>query len=353
MRMLMVALAVAVLLAGADTLAWRWATSRLRQGLDEWVAARRAAGWTVTHGAPDAGGWPLRATLDVPALSMTGAGSDIPGGVSWTASALSLSIDFDHPRTLHAALGGEQTLRIGTIPTIAASAASLYADIPLSPGAPPRAADVTVRDLLAWPAAASTADRAGETTSAAQVLAHFDWHPAAAQSEPAIGFTIAAEAVALPSGENWALGRRISSLSAEGSLDGPMPSGAGEGPAARAAAWRDGGGTLDLRRLAFGWGPLGVSARATLAVDDALQPMGTGSARLVGFGPALDQLAHAGVIPPGAAMAARAVLSLIARPDQAGGAEPAADVPLTLRDRVLAMRQVPLLRIPPLVWPAP
>jgi hypothetical protein len=46
------------------------------------------------------------------------------------------------------------------------------------------------------------------------------------------------------------------------------------------------------------------------------------------------------------------VLSLLAGPSQQGEPE-AATIPLSLRDRTLAMRGMPLTRVPELIWPEP
>ena len=98
------------------------------------------------------------------------------------------------------------------------------------------------------------------------------------------------------------------------------------------------------------WGPLDLSASATIALDEQLQPMGAGSARLVGYAEALDALAAHAAISRSAATAAKAVLSLMANnPDD--GRPPDVDVPLTLQYRTLSMRQVPLARLPEIDWP--
>jgi hypothetical protein len=176
---------------------------------------------------------------------------------------------------------------------------------------------------------------------------------AAAQSEPAVAFSVSTEAVALPAAVKWALGPNISSLSVDGVLSGPLPR--VRDLTGWAEAWRDGGGSLTITRSALGWGSLGLSASATLALDDQLQPMGSGSARVVGYADTLDHLAAAGVLSRSAAIAAKAVLSLMAGTGMSGTGDteppPEVDVPLTLQYRTLSMRQVPLVRLPELDWP--
>ena len=134
----------------------------------------------------------------------------------------------------------------------------------------------------------------------------------------------------------------------DGALNGPVPR--MPGLARRAAAWRDGGGTLELQHVAVGWGPLALTGSATLALDPKLQPMGAGNARIVGYAQSLDALGASGAIPPRAAFAAKALAGLIAATPENGGPSEI-DVPLTLQDRTLAIRQFPLARVPSLAWP--
>ena len=118
----------------------------------------------------------------------------------------------------------------------------------------------------------------------------------------------------------------------------------------RAAAWRDGGGRMVLRRLALGWGPLGLSGSATMTLDEQMQPDGSATAQLVGYDAALDALAASGAMPQRAAVVAKGVLGILAKPPEGGGA-PRVELPVTLRDRTLTAGRFPLLRLPDLVWP--
>jgi hypothetical protein len=177
---------------------------------------------------------------------------------------------------------------------------------------------------------------------------HLDFEPEAQSGAPAVTFSLQAEAVGPPAGIARLLGPRIANLEVDGALNGPVP--AGHTPAEQAAAWRDGGGSLEVRRLALVWGPLDLTASATLAFDDQLQPMGAGSARLVGYAETLDALAAHAVISRSAATASKAVLSLMAHNPE-DGSPPDVEVPLTLQYRTLSMRQVPLVRLPELDWP--
>jgi hypothetical protein len=168
------------------------------------------------------------------------------------------------------------------------------------------------------------------------------------QGHPAADFTVTASAIVLPAGGKWPLGNLIRDIAVSGRVDGPFP------PFRTAAAWvrdwRDGGGSLVVKEAMIAWGPLAMNATATIALDDQLQPMGSGSAKVSGFMEALDRLSAAGVLTRSAATVAKAMLSLLAG-TAVGDAPAEVEVPLSLQYRTLSMRQVPLLRLSELDWP--
>jgi len=341
-----IALLVGVLLlATAHFAIWRYEVGRLDAGFAAWLAARRAEGWHANTGTPEPGGWPMAATLTVPDLLLEGGEPEIPQGLAWSAERIELRVELFSPATLAVNATGTQHLRIGDAPDIAFTAESMVAQLPLTAVAPPDAVSVTTRTLRAG------LGTVGSSDSVTIGLAQLD---GAIGSPTAWSWRLSAEAIALPADRAWALGNRISSLSTEGALDGPLP------PAgsltALATAWRDGGGRFEIRRLAMGWGPLGLSGNATLTLDQRLQPAGTGSVRAIGYDAALDALVSGRVLTPGAGLAAKAVLSLLAGSRAEGGSQggpPEVEVPLTLQDRTLSMRQAPLVRMPEIIWPAP
>jgi hypothetical protein len=108
---------------------------------------------------------------------------------------------------------------------------------------------------------------------------------------------------------------------------------------------------MELRKLDIAWGDVRLSGSATLALDPALQPMGAATARIAGYNAALDALVASGVLAPRAAVAARAVLALMARPTESG--PPVVEVPFSLQNRTLSLGRIPLVRFPELVWRAP
>jgi hypothetical protein len=334
-------LAAPLVLLAADTLYWQIAAHNLEDGFAAWVAAQRASGWTVAHQPPVRSGWPLAAVLTLPAMSLEGGAEEVPGGLSWKAETVVLRVALLRPGLLEIAAQGRQRVAVADGPEIPYTAARLNLVMPLQAAPWPGFIDVAGDDLRA-------AMPAGGVATVGSLRAHGDFHPEAPSGEAALAFTLKAETVSPPPGILRPLGSRITSLAVEGALNGPLQP--GRTATDRAVAWRDGGGALELRRLSLVWGPLDLNASATLALDEQLQPMGAGTARVIGYAETLDALASHAVISRSAATAAKAVLSLLAHsPDD--GSPPDVEVPLTLQYRTLSMRQVPLLRLPELDWP--
>lgn len=340
---LLAALALVLLVAG-HTLLWREMAQQLEAGLAAWVQARRQQGWRVEHAPPVRGGWPVSATLTLGGLRLEGGGATLPGGFGLTAERVVLRLTLPRLDRLVVELPGAQRLRLGEADW-GFAADSLVATLPVAPDTPPREGEVLAERL-----------RIGTPEGPMAVAAlrlGLEGFATATEAEPALRLSVAVEGIDLPHAPAGAagarFGRHIATLAAEASLTGPVPP--GRLPGARAEAWRDGGGTLELRSLNLRWGPVGAVATATLALDEALQPMGAGTLRISGAAEGLDALAEAGVVGRRAAGTARAVLPLLARPSGAGGT-PEVELPLTLEDRTLAVARIPVLRLLPWNWPA-
>ncbi len=338
-RLLLLAGTALLVLAFAHSLVWHWMGTRLQAGYDAWAQARRAQGWRIEHGTPTRGGWPFSATLRLPEFRLSGGQATIPGGLDWSARAVILRVALHSPGELRIAAGGPQRLRLdGT--EIPFAADRLTAKLPLQANVIPRGGEFDALRLRIGTAAGGL-----EIANAHLTL---DSRMTAIEGEPAISLEGEAENVTLP--VTSPLGRVLRSLRIEAALTGPLPG--GRNPTARAATWRDAGGTLELRRLDLAYGPATAQASATLALDDQLQPMGAGTLKLTGAEAVLDALAQAGLVTPRNANLARRVVTLLARPP-AEGEPPQLEVPLTLEGRGLAVARIPVARMPPLLWPGP
>jgi hypothetical protein len=334
-------LAAAVLVA-ADVVLRRWSEAQLRDGFAAWAEAERAEGYTVTSGVPRASGWPLAAEVTVSDLSVTGPLLDLPASATWSAQSVLLRIGLLHPRTLLIAVAGDQHLRLDGGLDLPFTAAAQRMIIPLQPGVPARSATLEVTQLRTGGALAGL--------TVAHLRGTSELKPAALQGEPALNLTASATDIALPQspGITWPLGPTIASVTLSAAVTGPMPL----TPAliARATGWRDGGGTFEVQHATLRWGPLDLSGSATLALDEHLQPMGAATAKFKGYVATLDALARGHLIPPQAALAAKAVLGLMAHTPEDGG-PPEVEVPLTLQNRTLSLGRIPLARVPEFSWP--
>lgn len=108
--------ALLVAAALADTAVWYFTVQQMRDGLADWVAARRASGWTISAVAPAAGGWPVAATLTLRDVELSGGKADIPGGLSWRADRVELRLAPRDPHVLRIETAGLQHLRLSDAP---------------------------------------------------------------------------------------------------------------------------------------------------------------------------------------------------------------------------------------------
>ncbi|WP_439596168.1 DUF2125 domain-containing protein [Falsiroseomonas sp.] len=340
-RLALGALLLLVALGAGHAVLWQLMASQLEAGLATWVQIRRAQGWRVEHATPVRGGWPLSATLTLGAVRLEGGGATLPGGLVLESERVVLRVTLPRLRRLRVEMPGAQRLRLaGGEWRFAAD--QLVALVPLEEDTPPREAEVLAERLRlsspGGPVEVASARLSATTSSTAT------------EDEPALLLDLYAEAIDLPMAADAAagFGRRIEALAAEAALSGPVPP--GREPARRAAAWRDGGGSLELRQLSIRWGPAELAAAATLALDEALQPMGAGTLRLTGASQALQALTDAGLVGRRAAGTARIMLPLLSRPGPTGATE--IEVPVTVEDRTLAIARIPVLRFPSWDWPA-
>lgn len=335
-----------VLLLAGDFAYWTWTANRLRDGIGAFIAARTAEGWRIQSGPLRLTGWPGAAVAHLPDLSLDYDPARRPGTfpvpVRITSSDLSLSVALIQPTSLTLHLNGEQRIDVAGNPPLLVNADRMEAEVPLT-AARPQDVAFGARAVRMEPADHGWATRIGTLDGEASLQ-----EP---QSTPqAMVFTTSAAEITLPERGKYPLGRSIANVSVTGQLNGPFIE--GRGLAASATAWRDGGGSLEIKQAALEWGPLWMTSTATLALDDQLQPMGSGSAKVRGYAEALDRLAGAGVLTKSAATVAKAMLSLLVGTGT-GDAPSEVEVPLTLQYRTLSMRQIPLVRLPELDWPSP
>jgi hypothetical protein len=319
---------VLTLLLALDTLAWRVATNRLRNATQAWQTALGPKGWQLTSAAPVATGWPIAAELRLDRMSLREAASS---GFAWTAARVTFGVSLLHPNRLTVRSEGAQTLAAPGLAPIRFHAEHLQAVLPLA--TPIQSAQASATQLTI-----ATPD--GDALIAATTL-EASWQPAAAH------LRLAAGPASLPAGHRWGLGQTVGALTLELIAHGAWPAGSATQAASR---WRDSGGTLDVTTVALRWGALDATGTGQARLDGALQPAATLNLKVANPEAALSTLADAGAITRNVATAATAVLTLLELPARLTGRPGVLDLPLSLDDGTVALGQIPIARVPKLVW---
>ena len=337
-------------LTGVDALLWQVAQSQLSRGVDRWEADAVAHGWSLSTGARHRGGWPFAATLTLTGLHLEGGQRLLPGGLAVIVPRLQFELGLAHPITLWIDSPGPQRLRLSHAPDIIFHADRLQARIPLGRSAP--AGWLEAENLQAG------LFGGGHPTDVQidGISLRFADETAASRAPTWISarIQVAAHGIALPDIGRWPLGAIIASAAGSVSLDSPrLYSVSGWGtqvtsdPKDQARLWRDGGGALNFSDLAVHWGPMRLAASAQLNLDANLQPAGIGRADIEGSAKALDALASAGVIQPGLAATAKAILAVM---PSAPNNPSAVHLPFVLRDNTLSVGKIPVVRVNEIAW---
>ncbi len=306
---------VCLLLLAADTAAWWVACGQVEAGLGQAIGAAGRDGWTVTAGETRWRGWPLAALVERAAVSVRGDAMVFPAGLAWSAERMAFRVNAWAPTRLDVAVSGQQTLAVGGSEAVGVRAARFDVAIDLRGQAPARASLAGVEATL--PGGVLGAERL-----AVELL------PGAV--------AVSAAVVTLP-------GARIPAIETVRFTAGVSPA-----LVAResAAAWRDAGGRVTVVDGSVRWAGLAATGSGSGGLDGALQPEGDLSVAATGAPALLDALAQAGVMAPAAAVAAKAVLSILAAPAR-GGPVP---LPVSLRGGLLTVAGIGLVRFAPLAW---
>lgn len=333
-RVLAIALA-AVLLSGAGYAAyWFHVAGELRKGVESWAEQRRAVGWQVAWRDIATTGFPGRVRLRLarPALART-------GGLAWQAETLeAAALPWELTRVSLAAPGRHHLAWGGNAAELTATGLDGVLDLDRSGRL--RELALTGGGLtLESAGTALAADGISLTVRALDVAAP-------GHDSETVRFAAAAHGITLPDLPGLMLERRLALAEINGRVLGAIPAAP---PATAILAWAEDGGTVEIDHLALDWSPMALEADGTLALDPRGQPLAALSARVRGFPELMDRLAAAGTLDPGAAAAAKMMLSLMAKPDRAG--RPAVPVPVTVQDGGVWLGPARVAWMPPIEWP--
>ena len=324
-RVLWLAAALVVSTAAISFL-WLILARQVEDGAGAWAETRRAEGFTVSWQRLDVGGFPFYFDLGFvePRLAKDG----------WTAEAPLLSVTLLPWRLDKVDMAAPRLAVAG--PGAAGSIEAVTAQLLVEDG---RAKSLSIEGVAA--ASRLRGEEFGRADRAGLVIDRFD--PAAVdwQAESLVGKVSLRGTRPAPRFAPQMLFEEPYDLDLDGAVKGPI---------ADLIRWRDGGGTVDLRRVILAWGPLKLDGNATLALDGEMRPVGAGTAKLRGLSPTLDRLATRGQVKAQDAAVAKIVLGLLAQPTADGGSEVTA--PITAQNGRLFLGPVSILTLPRLAEPA-
>ncbi len=335
---LLIALNVALVVVGYSVF-W-WVTSdNLETEVVGWTERQRARGFDASYGNLEVGGFPLRlrASLSAPRLGRV----EASGTWRWWGDGLTLvlrpwqlerpiirldgaqHVSVSHGATANeltmnaAAAGAELFFDLGRIERIAGSAREVRLD------GTPLDGTITIERL--------------------RFNGLRDWRQ---DGPPAIDLSVLVEDIGLPQPPEG-LAADIARIRVELSLVGSVPDDSALIPAL--AAWRDGGGTIEVRTFALAWGELEINAEGTFALDAAMRPVGAGTATIGGHERTIDGLIADGRLNARDGATAKVVLNLLARLSPGEGGR--ANVPISIQEGRIFLGPIAIARIEPLVAP--
>ena len=279
-------------------------------------------GWTLQASATRWGGWPAAAEITMRDAVLR-SGPDIIPPLAWTAPQATLRLTAWKPTVLTVAVAGGQTLSVGAGPPVPFTAQTLVATIDLTQHDPVRVA-ATALDVAApdGPVKVASAD----------LLLLPD------------GVSVDLSGMILPGRTGQPITPPVDALRFTGRITPPIQPQPTASDSAR--VWRSNGGKLELDPVALRWGPLDATGRATLTLDQALQPVIAGQITAAGLASVIEQLAQTGAMTRSAATAAQAMLVILSAPTGTGPVT----LPVTLQDGVVSIARIPLLRLMTLQW---
>lgn len=347
-RLLALAGLVVVLAAAGWSVAWLRIADTLRGQVETWIAARRADGLKVDYTAIAVRGYPFRWRVTITSPNMAGAG---PTDWSWQGYAVEADLSPWTIREVPVRFPGDQKFSVGT--------GDLAQTWTINAAQPNGRAGLDERgrlEHLALDLGDVTLVRAGDPqpTHADHFTADAELHrppgnqPASApqatdRQNDVFDLALTLDNATLSHTPAAALGTQVAHAELNLSFKGRLPTGT---LAQSVAAWRDGGGTVEINRVAVKWGPVDADGNGTLALDEQNRPLGAFTARWRGFNETIDALESLGQLKPFQAAGAKIVLRALSRQNKNGADE--VQVPLTAQDGRLFVAGIPLLPVPAL-----
>ncbi|MGK9165532.1 DUF2125 domain-containing protein [Inquilinus limosus] len=332
-RIVAVPATLLVLVAAGWTGGWYWAAGKV-QAQAQAFAANPPPGVTVDPGALQVEGFPLVFTVESQAPSLRRI-----DGLTWTAAGVVATakpwalpdIGFTIAPPQRVTLPGSPAL-VAEVKGSGSGSARIGTD-----GKPTRV-------LLTLSQVELTGGLLPAPLPVARVNGSVDRAPEEAGAGAAASLDI--EGIETPDLGLQAMGRRVDLVAARLTVLGTPPKAA---TAPELAAWRAAGGKLRVDRLALRWGPLTIDADGTLDLDDRLQPQGTLTAKIRGYGAVIDDLQKAGLVKDRDAGFAKVGLDLMAGQPAADGSR-TVTAPIAIEKGKVSFGPLQVAKLPEIRW---
>ena len=329
--------AVAILLAAAAGGYWVWWAGQIERGIAQWRDYERLQGYEISYGGPAIDGFPLAhvARFDAPMIQW-------PTGARWQGPAVVARAPLWDPRTIAVSFAGRHAvkhLNAGRVNSLTLDSRDAMGLLRLRSDGRLESADATLQGLEVLAAPLGHFASRGVHLWLAPDYGH------ESGSELGFAFRLETSELRFPASLAAPLDPTAERIAAAGRLDGVFPE---TEPRLALAAWRDGGGALDLERVEVEWPPLGVTASGRLTLDAQLRPQGQLAARIAGLPELLDRLGERGRMTAEQVSNIKlAVLAFAGEPDAKG--RPVLAAPIIFRDGILYLGPLPLARISPVL----
>ena len=323
---------------------WALLATGLRDVTLNWLERQQRQGWAIAHAPVQLGGFPSWPELSLNAVSVTAPAEE--GGWTWQTDGITLvatiynlsrlTIHAPNDHTFHWPTSSQDPWTI--------TSEQMILGVALGRRGRWRGAQLTMGE-------AELSDPLGRPLTGVDHLdLAFGLVPQATASDDRLRGNVFAKltgsANELRVGLNLGpFDRTLRAFRLDADLVGPIQPGR---LSEALEAWRNGGGTLEVRRLLLDWPPLTIDADGTLALDDRLQPIGAFSTRITGFNETIETMESRGVIPRAQATSAQVILGLMAKTPPGG--EPELSVPMSLQDQRLSVGPVNLMDLPEVRW---
>lgn len=332
-------IASAALVFGLWSFAWYAMSSWVKAEIAGWVDQQMDSGAVAEFTNMKTGGFPNRIVVSLSEPHYDGPA--FGQSIAWRGDMLVITAKPWTPWNLRIEAPGKHELNIGGRWQFDGAAERLVMDVNLGEVWPDEL-DLNVQGLSMNGSAPLAAGR---------LRISAEHNPDAQASETGLSLRIQGDDIIWPGGLPQPLGDRIAALDVVARLNGNVnPGPLGE----RLTAWQESGGVLDVERLRFRGGPLGVAAGGNLVLDQQLQPEATFTAKFEGLFQVVEILRAKGLMKAGDAVVATMALSALSRRSDDGGA-PSINVGVSVRDGVLRLGPLEVMKMPHIDWgiPAP